>query len=163
MFCYNIIIIHTTIKWYALEYKLGVEAMLVDIKARIEDTSITELMALTVFPDPELLEKTLNEYKSNDDLELLAFEEDGKIIGIIGIENIGKTIAVNHLAVHPMYRGMGFGRGLILELIILKKPNEIIAETDEEDTQFFRSIGFSVHSLGEDFPGNERFKCVYTV
>lgn len=145
------------------DYKLGVNFMLMDVKARIDEASVKELMSLAVFPDPENLEETLDAYKSDDDLELLALEDEDELIGIIGIENIGKTIAINHMAVHPLYRGVGYGRGLILELIILKEPKEIIAEADEEAIEFYRSVGFSIHSLGEEFPGSERFKCVYIV
>lgn len=135
--------------------------MLIDMKERMDEDNIKELLSYAVFPDPEKLEETLDEYRSNDDLELLALEGDGELIGIIGIEMHYKIIEIKHIAVQPHYRGLGYGRGLILELIALIDPEEIFAETDEEGVEFYRSIGFTISSLGEEFPGVERFKCVY--
>lgn len=43
------------------------------------------------------------------------------------------------------------------------KPERVIAETDEEAVNFYRSIGFEVYSLGEKYPGVERFRCIYEV
>jgi ribosomal protein S18 acetylase RimI-like enzyme len=34
------------------------------------------------------------------------------------------------------------------------------AETDSEALAFYRRIGFRVESLGEKYPGVERFRCV---
>jgi hypothetical protein len=37
----------------------------------------------------------------------------------------------------------------------------VYAETDEEAADFYRNIGFTVESLGEKYPGIERFKCTF--
>jgi hypothetical protein len=42
-------------------------------------------------------------------------------------------------------------------------PVRIVAETDEESVQFYRNIGFIIRSLGEKYPGVERFLCTYEV
>ncbi|MNU09693.1 hypothetical protein D3C72_2564150 [compost metagenome] len=39
----------------------------------------------------------------------------------------------------------------------------ITAETDHEAAGFYRSAGFTVTSLGEKYPGVERFACVLSV
>ena len=52
---------------------------------------------------------------------------------------------------------------MILEIMTLEKPERVVAETDEEAVDFYRSLGFVVHSLGEQYPGIERFRCVYEV
>lgn len=84
------------------------------------------------------------------------------LIGIIGILNHSDgEFEIKHLAVRPEYRGLGYGRGLILELLTLEQPKQLVAETDEEGVGFYRSIGFTITSLGEKYPGVERFHCLY--
>jgi N-acetylglutamate synthase-like GNAT family acetyltransferase len=141
--------------------ELGVNDMLIDIKDRIDEIAIKELIAYSVFPDPDSLEKTVNEYKTNDNLELFGLEENHEVIGVVGIKQDNKTIEIRHIVVHPQFRGIGYGRGQLLELIEMKRPEEIFAETDGIAVEFYRNVGFSINSLGEKYPGVERFKCVY--
>lgn len=137
--------------------------MLIDVIDKLDDEKIVELISYSIFPDDGELEETLHEYSANHHLELYAFEDDGLIIGIVGFELNYGILEIKHLAVHPLYRGVGFGRGIILELIELKNPNAIVAETDEEAVEFYRNVGFSIHSLDNIYPGIERFKCVYLI
>ncbi|MNY68257.1 hypothetical protein D3C86_2059900 [compost metagenome] len=58
---------------------------------------------------------------------------------------------------------MGFGRGMLLEIIEDMQPTRITAETDEEAVQFYRNVGFVISSLGEKYPGVERFQSTYEV
>ncbi len=37
----------------------------------------------------------------------------------------------------------------------------LVAETDRDTLNFYQKNGFVVISLGEKYPGVERFKCVY--
>lgn len=39
----------------------------------------------------------------------------------------------------------------------------ISAETDRDAVGFYRKYGFQITSLGEKYPGVERFKCEYAV
>ncbi|GAA0394735.1 hypothetical protein GCM10008933_26940 [Paenibacillus motobuensis] len=39
-------------------------------------------------------------------------------------------------------------------------PAKIIAETDQDAIGFYSKIGFEIHSLGEKYPGVERFQCI---
>ncbi|MFC3797694.1 GNAT family N-acetyltransferase [Cohnella sp. GCM10012308] len=138
--------------------------MLVNVKDRLEQRPIYELLELSVFPDPDRLLKVLDEYKENPSLHLQGYEDNGEIIGIIGYESDEDRVAIiRHIAVHPDERGKGYGRGMVLHLLSAAEPERIEAETDEEAVNFYRSIGFAVHSLGEKYPGTERFRCVYVV
>jgi ribosomal protein S18 acetylase RimI-like enzyme len=138
--------------------------MLISIKPRIKDESIQELLSYAIFPDPERLELETQRYISDASLELYGHEEDNDIVGIVGFTiHPNNTLELRHIAVEPGARGNGYGRGLILELIEVKKPAVIEAETDEDSVEFYRSVGFSIVSLGELFPGVERFKCSYEV
>ena len=138
--------------------------MLIPIKHRISEDSIQELLSYAIFLDPETLEQETQRYQTESALELYGHEEDNDIIGVIGFTvHTNNTLELRHIAVEPGARGNGYGRGLILELIEVKQPTIIEAETDEDSVEFYRSVGFAIVSLGEKHPGVERFKCIYEV
>jgi len=137
--------------------------MLKPLKDRLNDPIVRDIAGYSVYPDPEKLERTMEAYKSDAGLEMYGYEVDDELIGIIGIRmDEGGELRIEHLAVSPDHRGLGYGRGLILEAIEEKKPAIVMAETDEEAVDFYRNIGFEIESLGEVYPGTERFKCSYS-
>ncbi|UUZ81082.1 GNAT family N-acetyltransferase [Paenibacillus sp. P26] len=138
--------------------------MFVNLKSRLNEPEVVELLEYSVFPDPDIMESTVNEYIHKDELQMYGIEQDGRLLGIVGfaVDPEG-VLTVRHISVHPQHRNQGFGRGLILELLALIHPAEIVAETDEEAVDFYRNIGFEVIGLGEKYPGVERFRCVYKV
>lgn len=135
--------------------------MLRDISARLDDLEVKELLACSVFPDPDQLDEAVEAYRKPNGLELFGYEEEGELVGLVGFETAGDQVVVKHIAVSPEHRGKDYGRGMIIELLLAKKPKELVAETDEESLGFYRSLGFQIYSLGEMFPGIERFRCVY--
>ena len=138
--------------------------MLIPIKHRISEDSIQELLSYSIFPDPERVEKEINRYQSEPALELYGHEEDNEILGVVGfIVHSNHTLELRHIAVKPEERSKGYGRGLILELIEVKQPAVIEAETDEDSVDFYRNVGLSIVSLGEKYPRVESFKCTYEV
>lgn len=138
--------------------------MLKDITMQASQPEIKELLSYSVFPDPEAVDEAAASYQSGDS-RLFGYEEDGLLLGVIGFDVKEDELIIRHLAVLPENRGKGYGRGLILELLleVQPKPERVIAETDEEAVNFYRSIGFEVYSLGEKYPGVERFRCIYEV
>ncbi|MEX2416540.1 MAG: GNAT family N-acetyltransferase [Paenibacillaceae bacterium] len=136
--------------------------MFVDIKSRLQESQLTELLSYSIFPDETRLIHIIKEYQSNSELEIYGFETEGELIGVLGIR-MGEesTLHILHLSVHPNYRGLGYGRGQLMEMIALKKPEQLMAETDEDSVDFYRNVGFTVVSLGEKYPGVERFQCMY--
>lgn len=138
--------------------------MLVNVKSRIKESDIQELLSYSVFPDPERLQFVISRYENDANLWLFGYESEGIMVGIIGFEvSDNQEMTITHLAVEPESRGVGFGRGIILEIIEDMHPVRIVAETDEETVQFYRNIGFVIRSLGEKYPGVERFLCTYEV
>jgi len=136
--------------------------VLVSVKDRLDQPQIEELLGYAVFTDEKELAEVIGRYKTDERWKLLGYSEEGRIIGVIGYEMASPTILkLLHLAVDPPYRGLGYGRGMILELLELERPARIKAETDEEAADFFRNIGFEIVSLGERFPGVERFECSF--
>jgi len=84
-----------------------------------------------------------------------------KVAGIIGFKKDDEDLIILHIAIKPEFRGLGFGKGQILEAIDLIKPLKVIAETDDDAVDFYRRIGFEIESLGEMYPGVERYKCTF--
>jgi ribosomal protein S18 acetylase RimI-like enzyme len=136
--------------------------MLINIKTRINEGEILELIESSLFSDPDQLDKEIEDYIKDDSLEFYGLEAEGAIAGIIGFRmDADKQLTITHLAVKPEFRGAGFGRGLALEAIDLMEPALLAAEADEASVDFFRNIGFEIESLGEDASGLEKFKCTY--
>lgn len=138
--------------------------MLTPVKHRITEEAIHDLLSYCIFPDPEKIEQAIKLYTTDPLMELYGHEEDNEIIAIVGfIARANQTIEIKHIAVQPEERGKGYGRGLILQLLEAKQPAIIEAETDEDSVDFYRNVGFSITSLGEKYPGVERFKCIFEV
>jgi ribosomal protein S18 acetylase RimI-like enzyme len=136
--------------------------MFISIKHIVKEDPIVELLSYSQIPDPDKLEEAVRSYQESEALELYGWEENGVIVGIIGFASKpDDRLVIKHIAVDPGYRGQGYGRGLLLELLELKKPALMIAETDEEAVDFYRNVGFVISSLGQTYPGVERFRCEY--
>ncbi|NGZ75566.1 GNAT family N-acetyltransferase [Saccharibacillus alkalitolerans] len=138
--------------------------MLQSVKRQVRDPEVAALLELAVFPDPEHVERAIRLYEEQEEVQLLAYVEEGETLGIIGYRPTGTgEITITHIAVEPESRGLGYGRGMMLELMVMEKPERVIAETDEEAVDFYRSIGFAVIGQGLSSSGLERFRCVYSV
>ncbi|PKH12028.1 GNAT family N-acetyltransferase [Planomicrobium sp. MB-3u-38] len=82
----------------------------------------------------------------------------------IGIDLKGASrCEIRHIAVGVDCRSSGIGSWMIKEVIKLHNIQEIAAETDVDAVDFYRKIGFNIKSLGEKYPGRERFYCVKTL
>ncbi|OPA81279.1 GNAT family N-acetyltransferase [Paenibacillus selenitireducens] len=138
--------------------------MLETLKDRLHEEDIQELIGYSVFPDPDRLTQVIDNYKKDDQLHIYGEVTEGETIGFVGFTmNDNGELTLQHIAVRPEDREHGYGRGMMLELIGLMNPASIQAETDEEAVDFYRNIGFTAYSLGEKYPGVERFRCEYIV
>lgn len=136
--------------------------MFTDIRSMLDLEEVHELLGYSVYPDPDRLGEVVEEYRNDPDLRLYGLFDGDLLLGIVGYavqEN--RVIELRHIAVRPDSRNTGYGRGMILEIIGTENPSRIIAETDEDAADFYRNIGFTIESLGETYPGVERFRCTY--
>jgi len=60
----------------------------------------------------------------------------------------------------PELRLRGIAKEMIDCVIDKHKIKTLFAETDMDAVGFYRKCGFSINSLGEKYPGTERYKCV---
>ncbi|MBH0346033.1 GNAT family N-acetyltransferase [Bacillus cereus] len=122
---------------------------------QIEKDSILNVLQYAVGPSETSLKKAVLFYESNKGT-LHRYEEKA----CIGMEIIGANKArICHIAVVPQYRHKGIAVQMIKEIVRMHQLTYIEAETDAEAVKFYKKIGFQIKSLGEKYPGIERFHC----
>ncbi|HET7580162.1 MAG TPA: GNAT family N-acetyltransferase, partial [Bacillales bacterium] len=112
------------------------------------------------WPSSEKMAKVCRQYQNNPNCFLFGFRLDEIITGCIGIRTMDNGRAeILHISVLPEYRGTGIGSKMISDIIQSFSLHEIYAETDRDAVEFYRKIGFVATSLGDKYPGVERFLC----
>lgn len=138
--------------------------MLTLVTSKVNASPVKELLESAVFSDPEVLEQAVKLYSSDRNYELYAYVDEDEYVGVIGgCMNSDHQLEIIHLAVRPEDRMKGYGRGLILEIILQKKPRAVFTITDEEGAEFFRNVGFQVMGFHPNGGGPEQLRCVYEV
>lgn len=134
---------------------------LIDVTERLGDASIASLLALAVGdPTPNRLASLANSYLTTPNLVAYGLFDGSSIQALAGLEILSTSAAaVRQIAVTPLSQGSGLGRKIMTDLIALLNLSNLEAETDEQAIGFYSSLGFSVQSLGEKYPGVERFRC----
>ncbi|MDN7245337.1 GNAT family N-acetyltransferase [Planococcus shenhongbingii] len=109
------------------------------------------------------LEKIESEYVKYLDAanrKLYGFELEGEIVSCLGVEfQDGNQIEIKHIAIMPDAREKLIGSSMIQAVFDKHSPYVMVAETDQDAVGFYRKNGFTIASLGEKYPGIERFWC----
>lgn len=131
------------------------------ITVPIPRTEILDVLALAVgYPTPEKLDRLLAFYSSPSGRLFVLLGQD-EVRGIVGIEfPMPGRVRIVHIAVPPPLQRRGIGRRILAEVMAMYPAAELTAETDKNAVGFYRACGFTVCSLGEKYPGVERFECV---
>lgn len=108
------------------------------------------------------IELEYRQYIQTSNRKLFVLEISGKLIGCLGIELISSdNCLIKHIAVSPTARGKGIGSKMIHFIRETYGLRFLSAETDVEAVDFYRNYGFRINSLGEKYPGIERFLCEF--
>ncbi|MFD0870612.1 putative acetyltransferase [Chlamydia abortus] len=114
-------------------------------------------------PDEEKLNKIVDLYLSDSCRFFYAWhddeEEDARAIIGISVRSETQCAVILHIAVKKEHRGKGIGRQMIDKVIARHAVLSVQAQTDQDSVPFYKSCGFTVTSLGELYPGIERFLC----
>lgn len=138
--------------------------LLTRVTSKVDVSPVKDLLESAVFSDPEALEQAVKLYSSDKNYELFAYVDEDEYVGVIGgCMNSDRQLEISHLAVRPEDRMKGYGRGLVLEVILEKKPTAVFTVTDEEGAEFFRNVGFQVMGSHPSNGGPEQFRCLYEV
>jgi N-acetylglutamate synthase-like GNAT family acetyltransferase len=96
--------------------------------------------------------------------ELYGLDLKGEMVGCIGLElSSSHSCEIKHIAVTPKVRGNNIGRQMINFVCDKYSLSSIKAETDNEAVKFYEKNGFNITSLGEKYPGVERFLCEFSI
>lgn len=137
--------------------------MMIDIRSQLHSAEVHNLIDQLEYPLEIREEKTreiVREYVENPDYVTLGMELNNELVGFIGFSYQSKnTVTIRHIAVRRDQRGKGIGRKMISEIFRNYNLHNVIAETDKDAVKFYRKIGFTIQSLGEKYPGTERFLC----
>ncbi len=107
------------------------------------------------------VEREYQLYIESPDRELYGYYIDQDVVGCIGIaKGDAKHCEIKHIAVSLKYRGQGIGRDMIRYIEEHYSLSSIYAETDQDAVIFYKNLGFHITSLGEKYPGVERFACL---
>ena len=124
------------------------------------DPQVEELLCFATSEEKVKMVYHLYLLKPNRMLYGMIIEND--IVGCIGIELVSPSICeIKHISVNPNNRKQQIGSNMIFYIIEKFQLNSIFAETDKDAVNFYASIGFTIASLGEKYPGVERFHCVF--
>lgn len=136
---------------------------MINLKNYKDLSEVKGLMAECMWADDEKIQNELNQYLEFDSRELLGKLNNDELVGLIGvIYESDETVELKHIAINPNYRGKGIGSEMISKFIKNKKIVKIKAETDKDAIGFYKKFGFSITSLGEKYPGVERFECIFS-
>lgn len=81
----------------------------------------------------------------------------GALVAVLGWARQNDAVVIHHIAVRPDAQGEGIGRQLLAAVVSGHPDAWLEAETDAEAVGFYRQCGIHVRSLGERYPGVERF------
>lgn len=128
----------------------------------VEMTKVRALVALGHPTEVRLNRVFVDVYREPNTILYVALDAH-QVVGVVGIRSTGQATAVIlHIAVDERRRRLGIGRTMVEELVRKEQFHELTAETDGEAVDIYRRCGFTVHSLGEKYPGVERFLCTFT-
>lgn len=131
------------------------------LKVHKNTDEVIQLLKLCLYAGSNQAGRIVEQYGEDPTRELLGIDEGGELAGVMGVHSLPDgTVVLAHLAVSESRRKQGIGTKLIKEFMI-RYPEvlKLVAETDRDAVDFYRKAGFQVTSLGEKYPGVERFLC----
>ena len=123
-----------------------------------ESTVVVELLATAVGDDGTRLDEITHRYRHDASVKLLLAVLDSHIVGLAGFTVGDSEITLLHIATAESQQRRGIGTKLVAAVSESADHRlALIAETDQSSVDFYRSLGFTAESLGERYPGIERF------
>jgi ribosomal protein S18 acetylase RimI-like enzyme len=141
---------------------------LLDLRAEIDTPEFRSLLLLLVGwrrepeRDGQRLDNAIQYCRSNANVRIFGFRPAGMLDAIVAIEGVGPYEGViRHIVVRPEARRHGLARELLTQSRKKLNLSTLTAETDRSAAGFYERSGFRVVSLGEKYPGVERFLCTW--
>lgn len=139
------------------------DLVLADLRAALNTSELRALLLQLEYPPDRRQSKTdriLSEYRDNPKHPLLGVHLGDKLVGLVGLALPSPASAViRNIVVSRDHRRQGIGLRMIRAVCAKYCLGNISAETDHDAVAFYRKCGFTIQSLGEKYPGTERFCC----
>ena len=137
--------------------------IIVDLAGRLDSTEVRRVFLSSGYP-PDLAEVKADQYiaryKAHPEWDFFGAEINQQLVGAIGLERTAARQAeIRSIAVLEDFRNQGVGAKLIHDMQDKFSLEVLCAETDRDAVDFYRRLGFDILSLGEKYPGTERFWC----
>jgi ribosomal protein S18 acetylase RimI-like enzyme len=134
---------------------------MINLKEYADSKAIAALLAECMYPDEQRVIAEYEKYRNDPSRRLLGKVLKQQLVGLIGVIHFAQDeVELKHIAIHPDYRGQGLGRELIMDYMEQHHIKTMVAETDKDAVYFYKRLGFNITSLGEKYPGVERFNCL---
>ncbi|MBT6145018.1 MAG: GNAT family N-acetyltransferase [Gemmatimonadetes bacterium] len=139
------------------------QLVLKDARDFLDSEELRQVVLALDYP-PEIRQSKADEiiesYRHNSDWALMGAWLGSTMVGAIGLQFVDSRAAeIRHIAVLTDHRHTGIGTRLIDHAFSAHNLGELRAETDKHGVGFYRKRAFMVRSLGEKYPGTERFWC----
>ena len=110
-------------------------------------------------PDTDKVSSVSQMYKDKPSCHLWGISSHGELISVLGVEELSATeMRILHIATQMGYRNRGYGSSL-LRHVFTESINTLWAESSQDAIEFYEQNGFEIESIGERWPGVERFRC----
>ncbi|MGE7930495.1 GNAT family N-acetyltransferase [Lysinibacillus xylanilyticus] len=130
-----------------------------EIKSTSIQSNVRELLSFAT--SEKNVEKEYELYMQSPVRKLYRYDLESEVAGCIGIEFLSpKHCEIKHIAVSLDHRGIGIGSKMISFVLEKYSLSFLFAETDKDAVNFYKNYGFKITSLGEKYPGVERFWCI---
>ena len=136
---------------------------LLHVSAKKLERYEVDILALAVgTADPARMAHVVDAYDSNEAWSVHVYRAEMTTLGMIGCEQLQvREARIRHIAVDPTEQRGGLGR-LMVEAAVQELGFHVLrAETDSDAVGFYAACSFNVESLGEKYPGVERFECTF--
>lgn len=141
-------------------YKWGIQRMMTLIKDVSLDSRVESLLAYAT--DSNKVTSAYERYLADECCLLYGYEVEGELVGVVGVQLTDPDEAeILQIAVDPDHRGCGIGKHMLSYLAKWHELTKVIAKTDAQAVEFYRTLGFTTQSLGEMYPACERFCCEF--
>lgn len=148
--------------FFAIALFIGRGDVMIELTKNSDRNQIYELMAECMWPDAERINRAIDTYMDEQSKTLYGFFHNNELVGLIGVSGASDHAAIlNHIAVKKEHRRNGLGTYMIKAFLQGSNVTTIEAETDKDAVAFYKKIGFEITSLGEKYPGVERFRCIF--
>lgn len=114
----------------------------------IEDVEEVFEVEKKSFPVPWSIQSFLQEIQNNKFARYVVAEVDGKIIGYGGMWNVAGEGHITNIAIHPDFRGRGYGNDIVHSLIQMAKKEDVlkmtleVRESNVVAQKLYRKYGF---------------------